>query len=76
MIDIKQKFENPQKFKNACAAKKFAADIDKLDCKVCNLLHTLIQSDYNMSARSAWAKTEFAHPTLFSRTYLLGRQWK
>ena len=30
MIDIKQIRENPQKFKDACTAKKFAADIDKL----------------------------------------------
>jgi seryl-tRNA synthetase len=30
MIDIKQIRENPQKFKNACEAKKFAVDIDKL----------------------------------------------
>jgi seryl-tRNA synthetase len=30
MIDIKQIRENPQKFKDACEAKKFAADIDKL----------------------------------------------
>jgi len=30
MIDIKQIRENPQKFKDACQAKKFAADIDKL----------------------------------------------
>ena len=30
MIDIKEIRENPQKFKDACAAKKFAVDIDKL----------------------------------------------
>ena len=30
MIDIKQIRENPQKFKDACEAKKFAADIDRL----------------------------------------------
>ena len=30
MIDIKQIRENQQKFKDACTAKKFAADIDKL----------------------------------------------
>ncbi len=30
MIDIKQIRENPQKFKDACQAKKFAADIDRL----------------------------------------------
>jgi len=30
MIDIKQIRENPQKFKDACTAKKFAADIDRL----------------------------------------------
>jgi len=30
MIDIKQIRENPQKFKDACTAKKFDADIDKL----------------------------------------------
>jgi len=30
MIDIKEIRENPQKFKDACAAKKFSADIDKL----------------------------------------------
>ena len=30
MIDIIQIRENPQKFKDACTAKKFAADIDKL----------------------------------------------
>src|SRR4030042_1509588 len=30
MIDIKQIRENPQKFKDACEAKKFVADIDKL----------------------------------------------
>jgi hypothetical protein len=51
-------------------------DIRESDCRVCNLLHTLIQSVYNMSVRSAWAKTEFAHPTHFSKAFLLGRQWK
>jgi seryl-tRNA synthetase len=30
MIDIKQIRENPQKFKDACTAKKFTADIDRL----------------------------------------------
>ena len=30
MIDIKQIRENPQKFKDACTAKKFVADIDRL----------------------------------------------
>jgi len=30
MIDIKQIRENPQKFKDACKAKKFTADIDRL----------------------------------------------
>ncbi|TSA54477.1 MAG: serine--tRNA ligase, partial [Planctomycetaceae bacterium] len=30
MIDIKEIRENPQKFKDACEAKKFAADIDRL----------------------------------------------
>jgi seryl-tRNA synthetase len=30
MIDIKEIRENPQKFKDACEAKKFAVDIDKL----------------------------------------------
>jgi len=30
MIDIKQIRENPQKFKDACEAKKFTADIDRL----------------------------------------------
>jgi len=30
MIDIKQIRENPQKFKDACQAKKFTADIDRL----------------------------------------------
>ena len=30
MIDIKEIRENPQKFKDACDAKKFTADIDKL----------------------------------------------
>jgi seryl-tRNA synthetase len=48
MIDIKQIRENPQKFKDACTAKKFAADIDKL-VEVDSALRTIKQKLQDIS---------------------------
>jgi seryl-tRNA synthetase len=48
MIDIKQIRENPQKFKDACEAKKFAADIDKL-IEVDSALKTIKQKLQDIS---------------------------
>ncbi|MHC4207348.1 MAG: aminoacyl--tRNA ligase-related protein, partial [Planctomycetota bacterium] len=48
MIDIKQIRENPQKFKEACEAKKFAADIDKL-IEVDSALRTIKQKLQDIS---------------------------
>ena len=47
-------------------------DIRETGCRVCNLLHTLIQPDYSIATRSAWAKTEFAHPTRASKPHFSG----
>lgn len=48
MIDIKQIRENPQKFKEACTAKKFDADIDKL-IEVDSALKTIKQKLQDIS---------------------------
>jgi len=48
MIDIKQIRENPQKFKDACHAKKFTADIDKL-IEVDSALKTIKQKLQDIS---------------------------
>jgi seryl-tRNA synthetase len=48
MIDIKEIRENPQKFKDACLAKKFAADIDKL-IEVDSALKTIKQKLQDIS---------------------------
>ena len=48
MIDIKQIRENPQKFKDACTAKKFTADIDKL-IEVDSALKTAMQKLQDIS---------------------------
>ena len=48
MIDIKKIRENPQKFKEACEAKKFAADIDKL-VEVDSTLKTIKQKLQDIS---------------------------
>ncbi len=48
MIDIKQIRENQQKFKDACEAKKFAADIDKL-IEVDSALKTIKQKLQDIS---------------------------
>jgi len=48
MIDIKQIRENPQKFKDACEAKKFAADIDRL-IEVDSALKTIKQKLQDIS---------------------------
>jgi seryl-tRNA synthetase len=48
MIDIKQIRENPQKFKDACKTKKFAADIDKL-IEVDSALKTIKQKLQDIS---------------------------
>jgi len=57
MIDIKQIRENPQKFKDACQAKKFAADIDnliKVDSALKNVRQKLqdISTDKNRIGKS------------------------
>jgi seryl-tRNA synthetase len=48
MIDIKEIRENPQKFKDACEAKKFAVDIDKL-VEVDTVLKTIKQKLQDIS---------------------------